>query len=137
VVSVGVVGAVAVVAVAVAVVVLLRFPLVFELGYGCGGAVPALAGGLGRGAPPSGGGGFRTNRHLLAMSALMSASAYFRLLPPRPATCSSIALFPFVVRLSSRRYNIYMLPLCAFQSLLGERRSIQGRLLSFCWCQAI
>jgi hypothetical protein len=36
---------------------------------------------------------FRTNTRLLAMSALMSASPYFRLLPPRPATCSSIASF--------------------------------------------
>jgi hypothetical protein len=38
-----------------------------------------------------GGSPFRTNRRSLAMSALMSASAYFRLLPPRLATCSSIA----------------------------------------------
>jgi hypothetical protein len=38
-----------------------------------------------------GGRPFRTNRRLLAMSALMSAGAYFCVLPSRPATCSSIA----------------------------------------------
>ena len=43
-----------------------------------------------------GGRPFRTNKRLLAMSALMSASAYFRLLPPRPATSSSMPLLPML-----------------------------------------
>jgi hypothetical protein len=87
--------------------------------------------------PQCGGGGFRSNRRLLAMSALMSASAYFRLLPPRPATCSSIAFFTVLLCAALVLEDIYVLPLCAFRSLLGERRSIQGRLPSFCWCRAV
>jgi hypothetical protein len=132
--------------------------------------IPSLAGGVGGELPPVGGRPFRTNRRLLAMSALMSASAYFRLLPPRPATCSSIASFTVLLCAAlvlediwqqatdlrprdwgepregcgearapirhTKGSDTYMLPLCAFQSLLGERRSIQGGLPSFCWCRA-
>ena len=41
--------------------------------------------------PPIGGRFLRTYRRLLAISALISVSAYFRLLPPRLSNCSSIA----------------------------------------------
>jgi hypothetical protein len=59
-----------------------------------------------------GGRPFRTNRRLLAMSALMSASAYFRLLPLRPATCSSIASFTVLLCAALVLEDIYAAPLC-------------------------
>jgi hypothetical protein len=65
------------------------------------------------GSPQGGGGGFRTNRRLLAMSALMSASAYFRLLPPRPATSSSIASFTVLLCAALVLEDICAAPLCA------------------------
>jgi hypothetical protein len=65
-----------------------------------------------------GGRPFRTNRRLLAMSALMSASAYFRLLPPRPATCSSIASFTVLLCAALVLGDIYAAPLCFVPSNL-------------------
>jgi hypothetical protein len=46
------------------------------------------------------------------MSALMSASAYFRLLPPRLATCSSIASFTVLLCAALILEDICAAPLC-------------------------
>jgi hypothetical protein len=85
VVAVGAVGAVG--AAVVAVFAVLRFSWVFVFGPGGGwggGPHPGGRGGVGSSPlPPVGGRPFRTNRRLLAMSALMSASAYFRACCPR------------------------------------------------------
>jgi hypothetical protein len=93
--------------------------------------------GWGEELPPVGGGagGFRTDRRLLTMSALMSAGVGKRVLPfVAPTACylQFHRLFSrFVVRRLAWSSKIamyicmYMLPLCVFQSLLGECRSIQ------------
>jgi hypothetical protein len=69
------------------------------------------------------------NRHLLAMSALMSASAYFRLLPSRPATCSSIASFAVLLCAALVLEDMYAAPLCL--PILVWRMSVDSRLAAF------
>ena len=77
----------------------------------------------------TGGRPFRTNKRLLAMSALMSASAYFRLLPPRPATCSSIASFTVLLCAALVLEDIYAAPLCL--PIFTWRTSVDSRQTAF------
>jgi hypothetical protein len=67
------------------------------------------------------------NRRLLAMSALMSASAHFRLLPPRPATCSSIASFTVLLCAALVLEDICAAPLClpifTWRTSVGSRQT--------------
>jgi hypothetical protein len=72
------------------------------------------------------------SRSALAMSALMSASAYFCLLPPRPdATCSSIASLTVLLCAALVLEDMYAAPLCL--PIFAWRISVDSRLTAFLW----
>jgi hypothetical protein len=65
------------------------------------------------------------------MSDLMSASAYFRLLPPRPAASSSIASFAVLLCAALVLEDMYAAPLCLALPIFARRMSVNSRLSAF------